>query len=351
MNGKKKILLTGGAGYIGAHTAVELIGQGYETVLIDDFSKSDQTLLAGIEKITGKKPVFFQGDCCDAKFLEKIFNENSVDSVIHFAAYKSVSESVENPLMYYENNLGSMTTLLKTMGKFNVNEFIFSSSCTVYGQPEVIPVDENAPFKKAESPYGATKQMCERMLEDIVAANKNLNVISLRYFNPIGAHPSALIGELPIGIPSNLVPYVTQAAAGLRKKLTIFGSDYHTPDGSCLRDFIHVVDLAQAHVTAVEKINTMPSRNEAFNLGTGEGVSVLGLVKKFIEVTGVKINYEIGPRRPGDIEKVYADPAKAKKLLGWQTKLKLEDALNDAWRWQKKLNLTLNPSPEERDLL
>jgi UDP-glucose 4-epimerase len=230
-----------------------------------------------------------------------------------------------------------MIELLRVMKKFAVNEFIFSSSCTVYGQPDVIPVDENAPFKKAESPYGATKQICERLLEDEVIANKGLRVISLRYFNPIGAHPSALIGELPIGAPDNLVPYVTQTAAGLRGKLTVFGSDYNTPDGSCLRDYIHVLDLARAHVNAVYKIQSMPGRNEAFNLGTGEGVSVLGLVKAFIEVTGVKLNYEVGPRRPGDIEKVYANPDKAKKLLGWQTNLKLEDALKDAWRWQQKL--------------
>ncbi len=337
MASKKKILLTGGAGYIGAHTAVELIEQGYETVLIDDFSKSDKTLLTGVEKITKRKPNFVEGDCKDFQFLEKVFSQNKFDSVIHFAAYKSVNESVEKPLMYYENNLGSMTTLLKVMEQFAVNEIIFSSSCTVYGQPDIIPVDETAPFKRAESPYGATKQMSERILEDTVLANKILKAISLRYFNPIGAHPSALIGELPIGIPGNLVPYVTQTAAGLRKKLTVFGSDYNTLDGSCLRDFIHVVDLAKAHVKALEKISKMPNRFEAFNLGTGEGVSVLGLVKKFIEVTEVELNYEVGPRRPGDIEKVYADPSKAKRLLGWETKLTLEEGLKDAWRWQEKL--------------
>ena len=337
MIAKKKILLTGGAGYIGAHTALELSQQGFETVLIDDFSKSDKTLLTGLQKITGNKPNFIEGDCKDFQFLEKVFSQNKFDSIIHFAAYKSVNESVENPLMYYENNLGSMAALLKVMHQFSVNEIIFSSSCTVYGQPDVIPVDETAPFKRAESPYGATKQMSERILEDAVVANKNLKAISLRYFNPIGAHPSALMGELPIGVPGNLVPYVTQTAAGFRQKLTVFGSDYNTPDGSCLRDFIHVVDLAKAHVKALEKINEMPSRNEAFNLGTGEGVSVLGLVKKFIEVTGVKLNYEVGSRRPGDIEKVYADPSKAKRLLGWKTELSLEEALKDAWRWQKTL--------------
>ena len=337
MDSKKKILLTGGAGYIGAHTAVELIQSGHETVLIDDFSKSDATLLKGIEKIIGRKPDFIEGDCKDAGFLKKIFAQHTFDSVIHFAAYKSVGESVQAPLSYYDNNLRSMIELLRMMSKSGVNEFIFSSSCTVYGQPDVIPVDETAPFKKAESPYGATKQMGERLLEDEVIANKKLKVISLRYFNPIGAHSSALIGEMPIGVPGNLVPYITQTAAGLRQKLTVFGADYNTPDGSCLRDYIHVTDLAKAHVCAAEKINHMPGRIEAFNLGTGEGISVLGLVRKFIEVTGTKLNYEMGPRRPGDIEKVYANPAKAKKLLQWQTALSLETALEDAWRWQQKL--------------
>jgi len=337
MRSKKKILLTGGAGFIGAHTAVELIQQGFDVVIIDDFSKSDDTLLKGIEKIVGTSVHFVKGDCRDARLLDDLFTKEKFDSVIHFAAYKSVNESVANPLMYYDNNLRSMTELLRAMTNHQVNEFIFSSSCTVYGQPDMIPVDENAPFKKAESPYGATKQMCERMLEDFAVANKNFKAISLRYFNPVGAHPSALIGELPIGIPNNLVPYVTQTAIGLRQKLLVFGNDYQTSDGSCVRDYIHVVDLAQAHVKAVEKINLMPSAVEAFNLGTGEGVTVLGLVKKFIEVTGVKLNYEIGPRRAGDVEKVYANPSKAKKLLNWQTKLSLEDSLKDAWRWEQKL--------------
>lgn len=339
MSTKKKILLTGGAGYIGAHTAVELIQQGFNTVLIDDFSKSDRTLLPGIEKITGQKINFSEGDCRNLAFLEKLFEREKFDSVIHFAAYKSVNESVREPLMYYDNNLRSMTALLQTMQKFNVNELIFSSSCTVYGQPDIIPVDERAPFKKAESPYGATKQMCERLIEDVTSANKNLKAISLRYFNPIGAHPSALIGELPIGVPNNLVPYITQAAIGLRGKLTVFGNDYQTSDGSCVRDFIHVVDLAKAHVKAVEKIQDMPTNNEAFNLGTGQGETVLGLVKKFIDVTGITLNYEVGPRRPGDIEKVYADPSKAKKLLDWQTDLSLAESLTDAWRWEQQLSI------------
>lgn len=338
MSPKKKILLTGGAGYIGSHTAVELIQQGFDVVLIDDFSKSNDSLLDGIEKIVGKPIYFVEGDCKDSEFLDQLFKKEKFDSVIHFAAYKSVNESVREPLMYYDNNLRSMIELLRAMQSHNVNEFIFSSSCTVYGQPDVIPVDESAPFKRAESPYGATKQMCERLLEDVAVVNKNLKIISLRYFNPVGAHSSALIGELPIGVPNNLVPYVTQTAIGLREKLVVFGNDYQTPDGSCVRDFIHVVDLAQAHVKAVEKINAMPSNNEAFNLGTGEGVTVLSLVKKFIEVTGVELNFEIGPRRAGDVEKVYANPAKAKRLLGWETKLSLDDSLKDAWQWEKKLS-------------
>jgi UDP-glucose 4-epimerase len=334
---KKRILLTGGAGFIGAHTAVELVQNGYEIVLVDDFSKSDRTLLSGIKKILNREVSFYEGDCGDVNFLNKVFSENKFNSVIHFAAYKSVKESVLEPLKYYQNNLGSITSLLEVMHKFDVNAFVFSSSCTVYGQPDVIPVDENAPFKKAESPYGATKQMCERILEDASFANKKLKSISLRYFNPIGAHPSALIGELPIGVPDNLVPYVTQTAAGWREKLTVFGNDYNTPDGSCLRDYIHVVDLAKAHVRAVERIDSIKNQNEAFNIGTGQGVSVLSLLKKFIEVTGVNLKFELGPRRPGDVEKVYADSSKAKRELGWQTELSLETALEDAWRWQQQL--------------
>lgn len=337
MASTKKVLLTGGAGYIGAHTAVELIQQGFEVVIIDDLSRSEKRILDGIEKITSQKFSFYKGDCTDGEFLETVFKNNKIDSIVHFAAFKSVNESVVNPLLYYQNNLGSMVALLGTMEKFNVNEIIFSSSCTVYGQPEHIPVDESAPFKKAESPYGATKQMCERILEDAIHANKNLRSVSLRYFNPVGAHPSAKIGELPIGTPSNLVPYVTQTAAGIRQKLTVFGSDYDTPDGSCVRDFIHVVDLARAHVKALQKVNSLESRNEVFNLGTGEGITVLDLVKRFIKTTGVQLNYEIGPRRAGDVEKIYANPAKAEKLLGWKTELSLEESLLHAWQWEKNI--------------
>jgi UDP-glucose 4-epimerase len=335
---RKKVLVTGGAGYIGGHTAVELINTGYDTVIVDNFSKSDDSLLKGMEKIIGNTPNFQQGDCVDKNFLRKIFKEQGpFSSVLHFAAYKSVGESVQQPLMYYENNIGSMISLLEVMKEFSVKDMIFSSSCTVYGQPDQIPVNESAPFKRAESPYGATKQMCERILED--SYKNGYRVISLRYFNPIGAHPSALIGELPVGVPNNLVPYITQTAAGHREKLTIFGSDYNTPDGSCIRDFIHVVDVAVAHLKAMEyleKKKDEPSL-EVFNLGTGKGVSVLELVKTFQEVTGVKLPYTIGPRRPGDVEKVYADPSKLNNSFNWQTKYSINEGLLHAWQWEKKI--------------
>jgi UDP-glucose 4-epimerase len=337
MANSKKVLLTGGAGYIGSHTAVELIQQGFEVILVDDLSRSELRIIEGVEKITNQRVSFHQGDCSNSAFLDSVFETNQIDSVIHFAAYKSVNESVQQPLLYYQNNVGSMTTLLKAMEKFHVNEIIFSSSCTVYGEPDRIPVNESAPFKKAESPYGATKQVCERILEDCIQANKELRSVSLRYFNPVGAHPSALIGELPIGTPSNLVPYVTQTAAGIRQKLTVFGNDYNTPDGSCMRDFIHVVDLAKAHVMALQKVEALENRNEVFNLGTGIGVTVLDLVKRFIKTTGIPLNYEVGPRRAGDVEKIYADPAKAANILGWRTQLSLEDSLLHAWQWEKQI--------------
>jgi UDP-glucose 4-epimerase len=333
----KKVLLTGGAGYIGSHTAVELIQQGFDVVVLDDFSRSEKRIVDGIEQITRRKVNCHRGNCTDDAFLHDLFSTENFDSVIHFAAYKSVNESVQQPLLYYQNNVGSMTALLKAMEKFHVNEIIFSSSCTVYGEPDRIPVDESAPFKKAESPYGATKQMCERILDDCIQANKKLHSVSLRYFNPVGADPSALIGELPIGTPSNLVPYVTQTAAGIRQKLTVFGNDYNTPDGSCMRDFIHVVDLAKALVMALKKIESFENRSEVFNLGTGIGVTVLDLVKRFIKTTGIPLNYEVGHRRAGDVEKIYADPAKAANILGWRTQLTLEDSLLHAWRWEKQI--------------
>ncbi len=335
---KKKVLVTGGAGYIGAHAVVELFNAGYDPVVVDDLSRSDQTLLSGIEQITGSKPNFHKGDCADEAFLNKIFEtQGPISCVLHFAAYKSVGESVQEPLMYYQNNLGSLVSLLKVMKAHGVSDIIFSSSCTVYGQPDEIPVSENAPFKRAESPYGATKQMSERILEDSCAAG--LRIISLRYFNPIGAHPSALIGELPIGVPNNLVPYITQTASGKREKLTIFGNDYDTPDGTNIRDFIHVVDLANAHVKAMEYLAQQKDKilYEPFNLGTGNGVSVLELVNQFQEVTGVKLNFTIGPRRTGDVVKVYANPAKLNAKLQWKTQYSIADALRHAWEWEKRI--------------
>ncbi|MEQ9415238.1 MAG: UDP-glucose 4-epimerase GalE, partial [Cyclobacteriaceae bacterium] len=308
------------------------------------FSKSDRTLLEGIEKIIGIPVVFYEGDCTDKEFLKRVLKrEGNLEGVMHFAAYKSVGESVEHPVLYYRNNLDSLLTLLEALKEQQVNNLIFSSSCTVYGEPDAIPVNEQAPFKKAESPYGATKQMCEQILEDAVKADQNLKVVSLRYFNPIGAHPSAMLGELPIDKPNNLVPYITQTAAGLREKLIIFGGDYDTPDGTCIRDFIHIVDLATAHVKAIDKLLGADENKgyQYYNLGTGQGVSVLQLVKEFIEVTGVKLNYEIGPRRAGDVVKTYADPTKVEKELGWQAEYSTKEALQHAWEWEKKLkNLT-----------
>ncbi len=338
MSSLKKILVTGGAGYIGAHTVVELIEAGYDPVVIDNFSGSDRRLLEGIEKVTGKRLEFVEGDCCDKNFLTKLFKSiGPVSSVLHFAAFKSVGESVEKPLDYYRNNIGSLISLLEVMKENNVTDLIFSSSCTVYGQPDHIPVNESAPFKRAESPYGATKQMSERILED--AFSTGFRIISLRYFNPIGAHPSGLLGELPIGTPNNLVPYMTQTAAGERKELTVFGSDYNTPDGTCIRDFIHVVDVAVAHVKAMEFLSNKSEQNlyEVFNLGTGIGVSVLQLIQKFIKATGVNIRYKLGARRAGDIEKVYADPEKLNKAFGWKTKYSVEESLLHAWQWEKKI--------------
>jgi UDP-glucose 4-epimerase len=338
MSSQKKILLTGGSGYIGAHTVVELIAAGYDPIVIDNFSKSDTTLLDGIKKITGKQLEFIEGDCCDKDFLVSLFkNHGPFSCVLHFAAFKSVGESVEKPLDYYRNNVGSLVTLLEVMQLNGVKDLIFSSSCTVYGQPDHIPVNESAPFKKAESPYGATKQVCERVMED--AYRTGFRIISLRYFNPIGAHPSTLMGELPIGTPNNLVPYITQTAAGVREMLTVFGSDYNTPDGTCIRDFIHVVDVAIAHVKAMEYLSKRTEKElfEVFNLGTGIGVSVLQLIQKFMKATGVNLPYVLGPRRPGDVEKVYADPTKVNKALGWKTKYTVEDSLLHAWQWEKKI--------------
>ena len=338
---KSKILITGGAGYIGSHTVVELQCAGLETVIVDNLSRCDDTMLKGIEKITGQKPNFHKGDCLDRDFLHSVFKtQGPIHGVIHFAAYKAVGESVEKPLDYYRNNVGSLVTLLEVMKEFDVKDFIFSSSCTVYGQPDQIPVNETAPFKRAESPYGATKQMCERILEDTFLTG--FRIISLRYFNPIGAHPTGHMGELPIGVPSNLVPYITQTAIGKREKLTVFGSDYNTPDGYNIRDFIHVVDLADGHVKAIEFLQKQSGSKyyDVFNLGTGYGVSVMELIDKFQEVSGVKLNYQVGARRAGDIEKVYADPTKIMKTLNWKPKFSIEEGLLHSWEWEKKLKGT-----------
>lgn len=335
---KKKILVTGGAGYIGAHTVVELSAAGYEPVIVDNLSRSDNTLLKGLKTILGYSPSFHQGNCVDPVFMEKVFaSEKNISCAMHFAAYKSVGESVKIPVDYYDNNINSLIVLLNTMKKHGVKDIIFSSSCTVYGQPEHVPVNEDAPQRLAESPYGATKQMCERILSDAYATG--FRVVALRYFNPIGAHPSISIGELPIGVPNNLIPYITQTAIGKRESLTVFGNDYNTADGSCVRDYIHVVDVAVAHVKAMEYLSTKDEnpRFDVFNLGTGLGVSVLEIVHAFEKATGVKLNYKIGPRRSGDVEKTYADPAKAFNTFKWKPKYSIEEGLLHAWRWEEKL--------------
>lgn len=337
MGKRPTIAVTGGAGFIGSHTVVQLLEAGYEVGIIDNLSRSDRTLLEGISKITKAIVPFYEVDCTDFKSLDKIFSENRFDAVIHFAAYKAVGESVSKPLDYYENNILSLTTLLRVMVKHEVRNIIFSSSCTVYGEPDIIPVTELSPIKPANSPYGATKQMCERILEDVQVYG--VKVVSLRYFNPIGAHPTGLMGELPIGSPNNLVPFITQSAAGLRGALAIFGDDYNTPDGTCIRDYIHVVDLAEAHVKALDFVKKQHEKSgfHVFNVGTGQGTTVLELVKAFEEVNSVKLNYSIGPRRPGDVEKVYANPNAAFETLNWRPKFTIRQALKHAWQWELNL--------------
>lgn len=337
---KKKIIVTGGTGYIGSHTAVELIEKGYEVILIDNLYNSEAVVANRIGKITGKKPQLEVLDLCKKKKLYAFFRKNkNIAAIIHFAAYKAVGESVNKPLEYYRNNLVSLINLLGAMIEFNIPSMVFSSSCTVYGQPEKLPVTEDAPTQPAISPYGNTKQIGEEIIRDAVTVNKNLKAISLRYFNPIGAHPSALIGELPRGVPENLVPFITQTASGLRKELKVFGNDYNTPDGSCIRDYLHVVDLAKAHVIAVKRLieNKNKKKYEVFNLGTGKGVSVLEAIESFERVSGVKLKYKITGRRAGDIEKIWADPSLANKELGWQTLSSLDEAMKTAWEWEKKI--------------
>ncbi len=335
-----KILVTGGTVYIGSHTVVELQNAGYEVVIIDNLSNSNIEVLDGIEAITGRRPDFVKGDVTDMGTLRKLFEEHAdIKGIINFAASKAVGESVQKPLLYYRNNLVSLLNLLELMPEFGVKGIVFSSSCTVYGEPDVNPIDETAPYKPATSPYGNTKQISEEIITDFVHAGAPVKSVILRYFNPVGAHPSALIGELPNGVPNNLVPYLTQTAAGIRKELTVFGNDYDTPDGSCVRDFIDVVDLAKAHVTAMHRMleNDSTDPVEIFNIGTGRGLSVLELIDSFQRATGVKVPYKIGARREGDIEKIWAEPTKANTVLGWKAEVPVDDTMRNAWAWQCRL--------------
>ncbi len=336
----KKILVTGGTGYIGSHTVVELQESGYEVVVIDNLSNSSIDVLDNLEKITGIKPKFEIFDLADQDKTDDFFQRNSgIEAIIHFAASKAVGESVENPLLYYRNNLVSIMNLLECQVKYGVPHMVFSSSCTVYGQPDKLPVTEDTPRKDAESPYGNTKRVSEDILKDTIAANSELRGIALRYFNPIGAHPSALIGELPLGVPQNLVPFITQTASGIREELKVFGDNYDTPDGSAIRDYINVVDLAKAHVVAIERLLQKKNKQnyEVFNLGTGTGVSVLEMVKGFEKATGVTLNYRIVDRRTGDIEKIWADTTFANKVLGWKVEKDLNETLRSAWKWEKRV--------------
>ena len=338
---KHTILVTGGTGFIGSHTTVELQNAGYEVVIVDNLSNSQASVVDGIEKITGVRPAFEQVDCCDKDAMESVFKKYpKIDGIIHFAASKAVGESVEKPLLYYRNNFVSLINLLELMPQYNVKGIIFSSSCTVYGQPDpqYLPVSEDAPIKPAESPYGNTKQVNEEIIRDTINSGSPIKAILLRYFNPIGSHPSAIIGEMPNGVPMNLIPYVTQTAMGIRKELKVFGNDYTTPDGTCIRDYIYVVDLAKAHVKAMERVlDTDNEALEVFNVGTGRGVSTKEIVDAFERATGVKLNWTYAPRRAGDIEKVWADPKKANEVLGWKAETNLDDTLRSAWNWQKRL--------------
>jgi len=338
---KDTILVTGGTGFIGSHTTVELQEAGYDVVIVDNLSNSSANVVDGIEKITGVRPAFEQVDCLDYEKLEAVFKKYPIKGIIHFAASKAVGESVQKPLLYYRNNIVSLVNLLELMPKYDVKGIIFSSSCTVYGQPtdENLPVTEKAPIQKALSPYGNTKQINEEIIQDTIASGAPIKSIILRYFNPIGAHPSANIGELPNGVPQNLIPFLTQTAIGIRECLTVFGDDYNTPDGSCIRDYIYVVDLAKAHVAAMARIldNKSDESVEVFNIGTGHGVSVLELINSFERSTGVKLNYKIGQRRAGDIEAIWGNVDKANNVLGWKADTPLDDILLSAWKWQEHL--------------
>ncbi len=335
----KSVLVAGGAGYIGSHTVVELINAGYEVVVVDNLSNSDISSLEGINKITGVKPTFYNVDCCDKGALSEVFKRHDFNSVIHFAAFKAVGESVEQPAKYYRNNLLSFMNVLELMVEYGRRNVVFSSSATVYGDADELPVTEDTPRKPATSPYGNTKQMSEDILRDSVRANSSLRGIALRYFNPIGAHPSALIGELPRGVPNNLVPYITQTAAGIRECLSIFGQDYPTPDGSCLRDYIDIVDLAKAHVAAIDRMVEERGKEsyEVFNIGTGRPVSVFELVHVFEEANNLKLNYKVAPRRAGDVPAVWADTTRANEVLGWRAERALVDTLKAAWQWERNV--------------
>ncbi len=336
---KQTVLITGGAGYIGSHTAVELVAAGFGVVIADNLSNSELSAVEGIRKITGTDVPFECVDCCDRKAFETVFRKYDFDAAVHFAAFKAVGESVEQPLKYYKNNVCSLVNLVELMHEYGRPNIVFSSSATVYGEADRLPVTEESPRKPATSPYGNTKQICEDILCDTAAVYENFNAVLLRYFNPIGAHPSALIGELPRGVPNNLIPYVTQTAAGLRDHLSVFGGDYDTPDGTCIRDYIDIVDLAKAHVAAIRRMTE--HRNgapyEIFNIGTGKGLSVLEVVNTFRQVTGVDLNYVVTSRRPGDVEAIWADVSLAAAELGWKAERSVEDSIRTAWEWQKTL--------------
>ncbi len=333
-----KVLVTGGLGFIGSHTVVELINSDHEVVIADDLSNARIEVLDGIAQITGVRPDFEKIDLTDFEATKALFKKYQLDAIIHFAAKKAVGESVSEPLLYYRTNLTSLINLLELSKSEGVESFVFSSSCTVYGEPDILPVTEETPLKKAESPYGNTKQVGEEIIVDFSKSFSDVRAIALRYFNPVGAHDSALIGELPLGIPNNLVPYITQTAIGIREKLSVFGDDYNTSDGTCVRDYIHVVDLAKAHVKALDYAHQMKQSYDVFNLGTGKGVSVLEVIRSFEKVSDQDLNYEIIGRRPGDVEKTYADTTKANKILGWQAEKSLDDMMFSAWKWQKALS-------------
>lgn len=331
-----KVLVTGGCGFIGSHTVVALIEKGFTPIIIDTLENSEAFILENLKKLTNSNISFYRGDCSNVELLDDVYSHEKFGSIIHFAAYKAVGESVQNPLKYYENNLQSLVGLLQFCEKRQIKDFVFSSSCTVYGQPKEIPVNENSFAKNAMSPYGFTKVICEQIIQDFYSSTKWFKPVLLRYFNPIGAHPSGLIGELPIGVPNNLVPFITQTARGIRNKLTVFGDDYSTPDGTCIRDYVHVCDIANAHVKALERINSFDSLPAIFNLGTGHGNSVLEVILTFEKTCQTKVNYSIGPRRDGDVESIYANCDKANQQLQWQCQYNLSDALQHAWIWENK---------------